>query len=532
MFENSVDPARRLTVGGFKLPIRRLSFARFCSPDFDPQKALDMAQGITAAGVTLDLDLMQLDDNTLAGYSDRIATANAQMAALEAGEAVNTDEGRQVGHYWLRNPDIAPAELQEEIKATWAVMSEFATEQFAGRFQNILWIGIGGSGLGPQLMYDALRVPGKTPSMYFFDNTDPFGFQRTLADIAHNGGLQQTLTVVVSKSGGTPETANGMKVAMAEYEKAGLKFADHAAAVTMSGSKLFNFAESWLQRFTIWDWVGGRTSLFSAVGLLPAALLGFDSEKFIAGARAMDDATRSDDLSANPALQLAATWYHTVETTGLKNMVVLPYCDRISMMAKYLQQLVMESIGKDGKGISVFGNKGSTDQHSYIQQLRDGYKDFFAVFLRVLDPEADHWEVEPGVTAGDYLMAFQRGTALALSETGRPSLCITVERFDESILGALIALFERTVGYYGAMLGVNSYHQPGVEAGKKAAGAVLTAQAAILKHAPADVAALTGDAAALQSFVETVQSAEGLESLSAQFVADLLHRFQVCGRLS
>lgn len=492
-----------------------------------------MTKRITAAGVTLDLNLMQLDGDTLAGYGERIAAATAEMTALEAGEAVNKDEGRQVGHYWLRNPDIAPAELQAEITATWSAMSDFATQAFAGRFQNILWIGIGGSGLGPQLMYDALRVPGSTPAMYFFDNTDPFGFQRTLQDIAHAGGLGQTLTVVVSKSGGTPETANGMKVAMAEYEKAGLNFADHAAAVTMFGSKLFQLAESWLQRFTIWDWVGGRTSLFSAVGLLPAALLGFDSEKFIAGAKAMDDATRGSDLATNPALQLAATWFHTVETRGLKNMVVLPYADRISMMAKYLQQLVMESIGKDGKGISVFGNKGSTDQHSYIQQLRDGYQDFFAVFLRVLDPEADQWEVEPGVTAGDYLMAFQSGTAQALSETGRPSLCITVDRFDETILGALIALFERTVGFYGAMLGVNSYHQPGVEAGKKAAGAVLTRQAAVLKHISADTSVenLLQNADALDAFVKSVCSAEQLESLDADFVADLLNRLRVAGRL-
>lgn len=491
-----------------------------------------MGQAITAAGVTIDLGLMQLDADTFSAYATQLATASKEMAALEAGEAVNVDENRQVGHYWLRDPELAPAELSEEIRSTWSAMKEFAAAQFAERFTNILWIGIGGSGLGPQLMYDALRIPGQTPSMFFFDNTDPFGFQRTLQDIEHAGGLDATLTVVVSKSGGTPETANGMKVAMAEYEKAGLNFASHAAAVTMSGSKLFNFSESWLQRFAIWDWVGGRTSLFSAVGLLPAALLGFNSDRFIAGAKEMDDATRDADIATNPALQLAATWFHTVETRGLKNMVVLPYCDRVSMMAKYLQQLVMESVGKNGKGISVFGNKGSTDQHSYIQQLRDGYADFFAVFLRVLDPEADQWEVEPGVTAGDYLMAFQRGTAQALSETGRPSLCITVERFDEFILGALIALFERTVGFYGAMLGVNSYHQPGVEAGKKAAGAVLIAQAAILKHAPDDVATLLSNSTALNSFADKVKTEEQLEDLDVQFVADLLNRFHITGRIA
>lgn len=487
---------------------------------------------IKAAGVELDFSRMQLSESTLNAFPDKIAAALKEMAAIEAGEKVNADEGRQVGHYWLRNPELTTAETAAAITQTWKDFEAFGKETFDGRFTNILWIGIGGSGLGPQLMYDALRVPGKTPTMFFFDNTDPFGFQRTLGDIQQAGGLSQTLTVVVSKSGGTKETANGMKVAMAAYEAAGLKFSEHAAAVTQAGSALDKFAEPWLQRFAIWDWVGGRTSLFSAVGLLPARLLGFDTQEFIAGAREMDDATRGGTVDTNPALKLAAVWYHTVEQQHLKNMVVLPYCDRISLMAKYLQQLVMESVGKDGKGISVFGNKGSTDQHSYVQQLRDGYKDFFAVFLRVLDSEADNWEVEPGVTASDYLMAFQEGTAKALSETGRPSLRITVDRFNARILGAFIALFERTVGYYGAMIGVNSYHQPGVEAGKKAAGDILAAQAIVLENLPADHKALLSDEAKLADFANQLHATHKLDSLSPDFVADLLNRLSVSGRLS
>lgn len=487
---------------------------------------------INAAGVELDFSRMQVSETSLHSYSEKNEAALKQMQAIEAGEKVNTDEGRQVGHYWLRNPELASADTAAAITQTWKEFAAFKTDTFDGRFDNILWIGIGGSGLGPQLMYDALRVPGKTPRMFFFDNTDPFGFQRTLGDIEAAGGLQKTLTVVVSKSGGTKETANGMKVAIAAYDKAGLSFNQQAAAVTQPGSALDKAAESWLQRFAIWDWVGGRTSLFSAVGLLPAHLLGFDAEEFIAGARDMDDATRGGCVDTNPALMLATIWYHTVEHEQLRNMVVLPYCDRISMMAKYLQQLVMESVGKDGKGISVFGNKGSTDQHSYVQQLRDGYKDFFAVFLRVLDSEADEWEVEPGVTANDYLMAFQEGTAKALSETGRPSLRITVDRFNDRILGAFIALFERTVGFYGAMLGVNSYHQPGVEAGKKAAGELLAAQAVVLANLPASPAELLNDADRLAEYADKLKSDSGQESLTTDFVADLLNRLIVCGRIS
>lgn len=490
-----------------------------------------MSDRVTAAGVELDFQRMALPADLAEAYADKIAAAVTEMAAVEAGEKVNVDEGRQVGHYWLRNPNIAPEELRADIVATQDAIKAFASDVFQSRFKNILWVGIGGSGLGPQLMFDSLRIPGKTPQMFFFDNTDPFGFKRTLGDIDQVGGLKSTLVVVVSKSGGTKETANGLKVAKAEYERAGLSFEEHAAAVTQPGSALDKLASNWQGRFAIWDWVGGRTSLFSSVGLLPSALLGFDTDAFIAGAKEMDDATRGDSFETNPALQLAAVWYHTVETQQLRNMVVLPYCDRICLMSKYLQQLVMESVGKNGKGISVFGNKGSTDQHSYVQQLRDGYKDFFAMFLRVLNPEADQWEVEPGITAGDYLMAFQQGTAKALSETGRPSMLVTVDHFNEKVLGSLIGLFERAVGFYGAMLGVNSYHQPGVEAGKTAAGDVLAAQQAIVKHLPTNPAELVADEAGLKQLTQKVQVAENMPELSVEFVADLLKRLATCGRL-
>jgi glucose-6-phosphate isomerase len=147
----------------------------------------------------------------------------------------------------------------------------------------------------------------------------------------------------------------------------------------------------------------------------------------------------------------------------------------------------MESLGKEkdlnGKvvhqGIAVYGNKGSTDQHAYVQQLRDGVLNFFVTFIEVAKdrPGSAPVEVEPGVTSGDYLHGFLRGTRSALYEKGRESITVSLPEVDEFNVGALIALYERAVGFYGSLVNINAYHQPGVEAGKKAAAKVLNVQA-------------------------------------------------------
>jgi glucose-6-phosphate isomerase len=169
-------------------------------------------------------------------------------------------------------------------------------------------------------------------------------------------------------------------------------------------------------------------------------------------------------------------------------MVVLPYKDRLLLFSRYLQQLVMESLGKEkdlegrvvNQGISVYGNKGSTDQHAYVQQLREGVPNFFVTFLEVEKDGERSLEVEPDVTPGDYLHGFLLGTRKALAENGRGSLTLTVPDVSPRTIGILIALYERAVGLYAQLVGINAYHQPGVEAGKKAAAAVLALQGRIL----------------------------------------------------
>jgi glucose-6-phosphate isomerase len=170
-------------------------------------------------------------------------------------------------------------------------------------------------------------------------------------------------------------------------------------------------------------------------------------------------------------------------------MVVLPYKDRLALFSKYLQQLIMESLGKatdlDGKivnqGIAVYGNKGSTDQHAYVQQLREGVHNFFVTFIEVLkDRAGESIAVEPDITSGDFLEGFYLGTREALYESGRDSLTITIKQVDAQAIGRLIALFERAVGLYANLVNINAYHQPGVEAGKKAAAGILQLQTRVL----------------------------------------------------
>ena len=292
--------------------------------------------------------------------------------------------------------------------------------------------------------------------IFFLDNTDPDGYDVVFDKL--EGKLGKTLAVVTSKSGGTPEPRNGMMEAIARWEKAGLDFAKHAVVTTGNGSKLFNFAKEkgYLEFFPMWDWVGGRTSEFAAVGLLPAALQGIDIDDMLAGAAAMDAATRVPQTLKNPAALLALMW-----SLG--------------------KELDLDG-NKVEQGVSVYGNKGSTDQHAYVQQLRDGINNFFVTFIEVLsDRKGASPEVAEGETAGDYLQAFLLGTREALSAKNRESVTITVKDCSPATIGKLIALYDRTVGLYASLININAYHQPGVEAGKKAAGRILQIKAQILK---------------------------------------------------
>lgn len=431
-------------------------------------------------GLSLDISRVRFENDYLARMSSPISSAMDAMEALEAGAVANSDERRMVGHYWLRASGLAPAEeLATGIKNALASVHTFAEQVHRGalcgadgRFEHVIHVGIGGSALGPQLICEALRTNASPVSVHFLDNADPDGIDCLIERL--NGALGRTLVSVVSKSGWTPTPRYVQLELEAIYRRMGLEFSRHAVATTLEDSDLDRRAigERWLARFPLWQWVGGRTSITSAVGLLPAALQGVDIDSFLVGAAVMDRLTRQRNPKDNPAALLALMWYWLGNGHGDKHMVVLPYKDHLALLARYIQQLVMESLGKkldrDGatvhQGLTVYGNKGSTDQHAYVQQLREGIDNFFVTFIRVDNHRAGPAiQIMPEVTLGDYLFASLEGTRNALYENGRDSITITLPDLTPSSLGALVALFERAVGLYAELINVNAYHQPGVD---------------------------------------------------------------------
>ena len=393
---------------------------------------------------------MKFEESDLKALAPKFERAAREMARIEAGEIKNPDEHRKVTHFTDRR-SYPESELFRSVQ-TFAeeVRSGRITGETGKKFDAVVVNGIGGSALGPQLMQFAINGP------YWNE--------------------------VISKSGGTQETKNNMIAMENFYASKKLSFARHAAAITMKESELDRHARenNFLAIFEMAESIGGRTSETSIVGHVPAALTGVDFASFLKGACRMDDWTRTADPEKNPAMMLAAMWYIAGKGKGDRNMVIVPYSDRLILLSRYLQQLVMESLGKaldlDGKevhqGLNVFGNKGGTDAHAFIQQLNDGRDDFFATFIEVLK-DAEKLPITANTEMGTYLHGFLEGLSAALRGKGRQIITIRVPEVDAFTLGMLIALYERAVAIYAEFININAFHQPGVQAYKLAAKGIL-----------------------------------------------------------
>lgn len=359
---------------------------------------------------------------------------------------------------------------------------------FGQWFGDVVVLGIGGSGLGAVALRDALLGPfwnerddeGRDhfPRLHVADNPDPATFGALLARL----DPAQVLFDVVSKSGSTAETMAQYLVARAWMDEAlgADKARGHFLFTTdPSAGVLRRIAEAeGVPAVPVPENVGGRFSVLSPVGLLPAAVCGVDVDALLAGAAAMEARCRSATLVENPA-GLLATLLHAADTeAGRPIHVLMPYADRLRSTAAWFQQLWGESLGKDGRGPTPLAALGATDQHSLLQLFMDGPHDKVVMFVDApagpddvaipsRHPEMPALAYLGGHTLGELLDVERRATAEALRREGRPSMTLSLPAVDAASLGQLLMLFEVATVYAGALYGVDPLDQPGVELGKR-----------------------------------------------------------------
>lgn len=363
----------------------------------------------------------------------------------------------------------------------------------AGRFDHLLVLGIGGSALGTKALQSALKGPawnelttakrGGEPTLTVLENVDPVTVQQTLSRL----DPRRTLVNVISKSGGTAETLAQYLIVRRWLEGA-VGDARPQLVITTDPEQGALRAIARAEEITAFDVppdVGGRYSVLTAVGLVPAALLGMDVARLLAGARAAAKAASARELTANDAARYAAWQWQAQASRAANVQVVMPYSDRLREFAEWYRQLWAESLGKkhDRSGNEVFrgptpvGAVGTTDQHSQVQLFIEGPFDKTITFIRVRDtvdqlpiPGRDHLAPElaylPGKTLGGLLDVELVATREALRSQGRMSMTLEIDTVDAYHLGELMMFFELAAGYAGVWYDVDPFDQPGVELGK------------------------------------------------------------------
>jgi glucose-6-phosphate isomerase len=362
--------------------------------------------------------------------------------------------------------ELSPLSLVEQTEDI--ALFKSAAAQFA-TFEHILILGTGGSSLGGQALY-ALSTQSK-PQLHFLDNIDPFTFERVFKKI----DLKKTGVLAISKSGSTVETLLQLLTCLERFESLGLK--DHFMVITEpTDNPLRNLAQR--QNWPCFDHpttVGGRYSCFSIVGLLPALLAGLDGEAFRKGA--WDVLNQHLTEESPPALKGAALAVHL----GKPLSVMLPYADQLRLFSLWYCQLWAESLGKEGKGTTPISALGTVDQHSQLQLYLDGPKDkFLTIIAPAWKGKGDKINLSllpefTGKTMGDLFAAEQKATYETLIRHKCPTRLITIDRIDESTLGALMMHFMIETILASYLLNVNAFDQPAVEEGKHLARKYLAA---------------------------------------------------------
>ena len=413
------------------------------------------------------------------------------IADLFAGKHINLSEDRPALHSALRNLSRSPVMLDGKdvmpaVTEVWRRI-EALCDQWVG-VTDVIHIGIGGSDFGPRLAIEALaHVPGiesRGMRMHFLANIDT----AELARILDRAQPNSTRVVIVSKSFTTLETTMNAKAVVAWLKANNCtqsQIANSLFAVTANVPAAREFGVEEDNIYPFWDWVGGRYSVWSAVGLPIALQYGFKTfEEFLAGAHAMDLHFKNAPLEQNLPVIMALALLHQQETLGIKAYAAIPYADALDWFPKWLQQLDMESNGKsidrDGKPVKhsspvVFGSAGSNAQHSYFQLLHQGSDIVPIDFIAVRKPMSDRPEA---VAHHRILLSNCLAQAQALAHGkaadnpndvypgNRPSNLLLLPELNAFYLGALLALYENRAASLGALWNINSFDQPGVEYGK------------------------------------------------------------------
>jgi len=463
---------------------------------------------VTLPGLHADFSRHLITLETLALLT-RLAEASQferQRAELFEGAALNNTEGRAALHTLLRAAhDDVPAGLKEQaaqVAATFARLKSFTQQARSGAYTDVLSIGIGGSHLGPELAVQALApLKGQKLRVHFLSNVDPMQAARLLAGL----DPKRTLAIVTSKTFTTQETLANARAVRAWLAGAlgEAAVSEHFAAVTAAPEKAREFGIAAEQVFDFWDWVGGRYSLWSAVGLPIALAHGFETfQSLLKGAARMDRHFREAPVDRNlpVVLGLLGVWY--VNFWQAASRAVIPYRQDLRLLVPYLQQLEMESLGKSTRrggeivdyatGPVVWGDTGTNGQHAFFQLLHQGTGLVPVDFIAVLEDGSGNRPQRDMLLANCFAQAeaLLRGRSpdearlAAGSETlaphkrfpgNRPSTLLLLDRLDAESLGMLIALYEHRTFVQSCIWGINPFDQMGVELGKQLADKVLHA---------------------------------------------------------
>jgi len=346
------------------------------------------------------------------------------------------------------------------------------TKQNKDKYKDYVVLGIGGSALGTICLKASLKP---NANLHIVDNIDP----SLINEIEEKIELKTTLFIVVTKSGATPETLSQYFYFRKKIEEANLKSKKHFVFITDPKKGLLREIanEEDIQTFEIPENVGGRFSVLTPVGLLPASLIGIDIEKLMHGANILRESFLSPNYKENLPFQLALAQF-LLYKKGKSITIMMPYSQRLIKLSDWYRQLLAESIGKDGVGITPVNALGVTDQHSQSQLYNDGPNDKLVIFIEVenitptlkipnLKPEEQSTSYLKNVTFNKLLKTEKTGTEKALTQKDKPNITLKITEVDEQNIGELFMLFEGSIAFLGELFKINAFDQPGVELSKQ-----------------------------------------------------------------